>query len=126
MATFGPLIDDGSQTVAGVDLSAAAKQYSAVKLTAARTVGLASTGGEAIYGILQNTPAAGEAADVGILGISKAVVGAAGATAGAALMTEAVTGYLTDQTSTNAKVAVAITGGVSGEIITVRIVPTAG
>lgn len=87
MATESPLIHDGAQCTAfanyynpavpllGVGGSA---QFLAVSLQAARVVQIATgpTAGP-IYGILQNTPMATEAADVGISGISKAVAGAA-------------------------------------------------
>lgn len=126
MATESPLLHDGSQTTAAADLSAAANQYKAVKLVAARSVNLATTGGEAIYGILQNLPFTADAADVGIFGISKAKVGAAGCAAGDSLMTEAATGALVTKTSTNVVVAVALEAGVSGDIISVKIIPTPG
>lgn len=124
MATEGPLIHDGSQTTAAADLSA--KQYFAVKLSAARSVNVASTGGENAYGILQNTPQSGDAADVGISGISKAKIGAAGCAAGDSLMTEAATGKLVTKTSTNVVVAVALEAGAADEIVTVKIIPTPG
>lgn len=126
MATESPLLHDGSQTTAAADLSAAANQYKAVKLTAARSVNLASTGGEAIYGILQNLPLSGDAADVGIFGISKVKIGVAGCAAGDSLMTEAATGALVTKTSTNVVVAVALEAGVSGDIISAKIIPTPG
>jgi hypothetical protein len=125
MATEGPFIHDGTQTVAGADLSAASNQYRAVKLTAARTVGLANTGGEAIYGILQNTPSLGDAADVAIFGLSKAVVGSAGCAAKDQLMTDTA-GALVTKTSTNVVVAVALDAGAAGDIITVKVIPTPG
>jgi hypothetical protein len=123
MATESPLIHDGSQTTAAADLSA--KQYFAVKLTAARSVNLANTGGENIYGILQNTPLANDAADVGIFGVSCAVVGSAGCAAGDALSTDN-TGALVTQSGGNKTVAVALEAGTSGEIISVKIIPTPG
>jgi hypothetical protein len=52
-------------------------QYLAVFISAARTVTLQTTGGGPMFGILQNSPALGQAADVAIGGISKAVAGAA-------------------------------------------------
>ena len=118
MATEGPLIHDGSQTTAAADLSA--KQFYAVKITAARAVNLASTGGEAIYGILQNTPTSGLAADVGILGVSKAIAGAA-VTAGDYLMTD-TSGRLITVTTTNHRVAQALeAAGAAGVIFTVAL-----
>jgi hypothetical protein len=63
MSTFGTGLTEGGNLVANADLSA--KQFYAVKqTTTARKVDVASTGGEAITGILQNTPKAGEAVEV--------------------------------------------------------------
>ena len=93
MTTESPLISIGSQCTAAADLSGATTslagpnnsgQFLAVKLTASRQVNLANTGGEAVLGILQNTPAQGQAADIGFVGVSKAVVGAAVAAGGRA------------------------------------------
>lgn len=123
MATEGPLIHDGSQTTAAADLST--KQFCAVKITAARAVNVAATGGEAIYGILQNNPISGLAADVGILGVSKALIGA-GVTAGDYLMTD-TTARLITATGTNHRVAQALeTGAVAGQLITVALGPNSG
>jgi hypothetical protein len=118
MATEGPMIHDGSNTEAAVDLSAS--QYYAVKITAARTVNLANAGGEPIYGILQNQPTPGEAADVGIFGVMKAAAGAAFA-AGAQLQTD-TTGRLITATGTNHRVATAIEAATAaGQICTVAV-----
>lgn len=123
MSTEGPLIHDGSQTAAAADLSA--KQFYAVKITAARAVNLASSGGEAIYGILQNNPTSGLAADVGFLGVSKAVIGAA-VTAGDYLMTDS-SGRLITVTTTSKRVAQALeTGATAGQLITVMLGPNSG
>lgn len=123
MATEGPLIHDGSQTTAAADLST--KQYYAVKLTAARAVNLASAGGEAIYGVLQNAPPSGQAADVGFLGVTKAVAGAA-VSAGDYLMTD-TSGRLITATSTNHRVGQAIeAAGAAGVIFTVMLGPNSG
>jgi len=123
MATEGPLIHDGSQTTAAADLST--KQFYAVKITAARAVNVASSGGEAIYGILQNNPTSGLAADVGILGVSKAIIGAA-VSAGDYLMTDTA-GKLITATSTNHRVAQALEAGTtSGQLITVALGPNSG
>lgn len=89
MATESPLIHDGSQTVSGFDarnstLSGTTRsgpngsgQFLAVQLstTTSRTVNLTTVAGMKIYGILQNKPSTGIAADVGIFGVSKAVAG---------------------------------------------------
>lgn len=80
MATEGPLLFDGGQRTAAVDLSA--KQFYAVaQQTTSRQVNLAGAAA-AIAGILQNTPLAGQAANVGFCGISKAQIGTGGVTAG--------------------------------------------
>ena len=123
MATESPLFHDGAQTLAAADLST--KQFYAVKITAARAVNLASTGGEAIYGILQNNPTSGLAADVGFLGLSKAAVGAA-VSAGDYLMTD-TTGRLITATGVNKRVAQALEAGtVAGQLITVMLGPNSG
>lgn len=124
MTTESPLIHDGSQTTAAADLSA--KQFYCVKLTAARAVNLATTGGEAIYGVLQNAPVSGDAADVGIFGISKALVGTGGVTAGDLLMTEASTAKVVTRTSTNTVIGIALATHSAGELAPIKIIPTAG
>lgn len=137
-ATEGPLIHDGSQTTANADLSGPAAynpggtgaallgqqssgQFLAVKLVGARLVDLC-VAGDLIYGVLQNKPAAGQAADVGIMGVSKMVSGGTIA-AGAALMTDANGRFVTAAT-TAARVGVAIeAAGAAGVIFTGAIVP---
>lgn len=120
MATEGPQITDGGQTITATDLTA--KQFYAVKMTAtARTVALASTGGEMIYGILQNAPAATEAANVCIFGVTKAQAGGT-ITAGDPLTTDTA-GKLITYTSSKVKVGVALTSGASGDLITAFIFP---
>ena len=129
MATESPLIHDGSQTTAATDLStsgalagsASSGQFLAVKLTAARSVNIANAGGEQIYGILQNRPQSGQAADVGILGVTKAMAGAT-VTGGNFLMTD-TSGRLIPVTGTNHRVAVAIeSAATTGIIFTVGLV----
>lgn len=114
LATEGPLIHDGAQntlstaqdarnstntgtTLAGPNGSG---QFLAVTLSTAgtstgtRTVQIASTlaganfgaAGNQFYGILQNKPRGGEAADVGIFGISKMVAGSTAILPGTFLM----------------------------------------
>lgn len=124
MTTSGVNLTEGGNLVAGADFSS--KQFYAVKANStARTLVIASTGGENITGILQNNPASGEACEVVFDGFCKAAAGAS-FTAGQALMTDN-TGRLVTQTSTNAKVAVAHeTAGGAGEIVLVRVLPTPG
>lgn len=119
-ATESPLVHDGSQTTAAADLST--KQFYAVAITGSRAVNLASTGGENVYGILQNKPSTGEAADIGIMGVSKAVAGAV-VTAGNFLMTDTA-GRLVPATGTSARVAQAIeSAAATSTVFTVAIVP---
>lgn len=127
MATEAPLISIGSQCTAAADLSGTTTtlagpngsgQYLAVKITASRSVNLANAGGEAVIGILQNTPALGQAAEIGFVGCSKAVAGAAIA-AGAELMTDTSARLIT-ATSTNHRVALALeSASAAGQLISV-------
>lgn len=91
MATESPLLHDGSQTIAGFDARNSSitgttragpngsGQFCAVVLstTVDRTVNLPSTASAQFkpYGILQNKPSTGIAADVAIFGVSKAIAG---------------------------------------------------
>ena len=142
MATESVLLHDGAQTVAAANYGNGANlagsntggttggatgsgQYLAVVLTSAgRTSAIASAIGAQIYGILQNKPALGGAADVGIYGISKAVAGGTIAAA-APLMTNA-SGQLVAWTagSAYAQVGYAIEAAVSGQVFTAYIGPT--
>lgn len=72
--------------VAAADLRT--KQYFAVKVTAAFTVGLCTVAGETVFGILTNKPNTGEVAAVTRIGLVPVISGAAVA-AGAAIMTNA-------------------------------------
>lgn len=68
----------------GAPVDNAGNQYRAVKMTGTRQVGLPSAVGDSVVGIMQNKPqVTGEAATVGIRGVSKVRVNgaiAAGAT----------------------------------------------
>ena len=131
MATEGPLIHDGAQCTAAanyynpssaLDGPTGSGQFLFVYVSAARVVTVQTSSGGAVYGILQNTPASGQAADVGIMGISKVVAGAA-ITAGANLMCDTA-GRAVAQTSTNIIAAVALEAATAaGQIITVAIIP---
>lgn len=59
--------------------SLATKQYYGVKVTANNQVNIITADGEPGLGILQNDPASGEAAEVMMSGITKAVVSSAAA-----------------------------------------------
>jgi hypothetical protein len=110
---------DLSVVVANADLSAS--QFCGVKIaTADFGVSLASTGGEAILGILQNKPLATQAADVRFVGVSKAKAGAS-YSRGALLMTDTSGRFIT-ATATNHAVAMALeAAAAANEIRTVLI-----
>lgn len=129
LATESPLIHDGSQTTASADMSntggldgpSGSGQFLAVVVSGPRAVAVA-TAGVAVYGILQNKPKSGEAADVGIVGVTKAVAGAA-VTSPQLLQTDA-NGRLIPATSTLHRVAMAIeSAAATGVIFTVALVP---
>ena len=122
MATELPGLDL-SMTV-GSDLSA--KQFYLVKLSAARTVALASAAADAVIGVLQDKPAAsGRAALVRVHGLSKVVAGgtiAAGDrltsdTAGKAIVQAASAGV------NNGIVGIAVEAAVASDIFTAFINP---
>jgi hypothetical protein len=96
MATEGNQIRDGAQMQAAANYwnpstalygQAGSGQFLAVSVTAARTVTIVAAAASTtpIYGILQNMPDIGQAADVCVFGVTKYVAGAA-VTAGAELM----------------------------------------
>ena len=128
MATEAVQIRDGSM-VAGANYSNGAGlsgpggsgQYLVVNAStvADRTVVLSTTIGMQVYGILQNKPTSGAAADVCLFGISKVVSGGT-ITRGSQLMVNA-SGQLVTWTAGSgyAQVAIAIESGVSGQIISV-------
>lgn len=102
MATESPLLHDGSHTVAGSDFRnstysgstrlgpSGSGQFAAVRLStvADLTVLGCTVSGQQIYGILQNKPNTGEAADVGIFGVTKAVCGTTTVVAGVKVMAD--------------------------------------
>lgn len=119
MAVQDPGLDVG-YLQASADLSS--DQFCAVKVYASADlqVALASTGGEAILGILQNKPTAGQAADVRFTGVSKARAGNS-YSRGAGLMTD-TSGRLITATSTNVIVAIALeASGAADEYHTVLV-----
>jgi len=122
MAIEGVGLRDGAMTTAAADLSA--KQFYAVKLTANNAVNLANTGGEDIYGILQNTPKSGEAAEVCFAGICQAL-GNATVAVGQKLMTD-TSGKLIAWISGNTAVGINMENFVAGQIFTMRVVQTYG
>jgi len=129
MATESPNIRDGSQTVAAANYGntqslagpSGSGQYLGVILSQStdRTSVLVSAAGAQGYGILQNKPNLGQACDVVIFGITKAVVAAAASTRGKPQMFTA-TGAVTDWVAGSAysQIGYALESGSSGQIIT--------
>ena len=99
---------------ASADLSAS--QFCFVAVNADGNLALPSAGGDA-DGILQDKPnALGVFGEVGILGVSKLVVGAAGVTAGDLLTTDTA-GKAVTAASTNKILGRALASGASGVLI---------
>lgn len=141
MALETVLLHDGTQTVAAANYSNGANlpgantagttggttgsgQFLAVKLSTAtaRTSLLVAALGSPIYGILQNKPKLGEAADVGLWGITKAVAGSAGVTFGLPQMT-AADGRITDWVAgaASCQIGWALETAASGAIFTLFV-----
>jgi hypothetical protein len=139
MATEGINLHDGTQTIAaanygnGANLagtntagttggSTGSGQFLCVALSTsvARTSVLASTLGQQIYGVLQNKPAAGQAADVVVFGVTKAVVGVGGVTLGLPVYVDA-TGAVINWVTGSGKVQIGFSyeTGVAGQVITI-------
>lgn len=108
---------------AGADLSA--KQFYAVQLTTSETITLADATVRAV-GILQDTPASGQAGMVTLIGISRAVTdGNAGAIACMDTLAPDANGKLVKTTTDNDEVcAVALQASTTdGAIIAVLVLP---
>lgn len=148
LATEGPLIRDGAQntlsttqdarnsTLTGTTLAGpnGSGQFLAMTLSTvntSRTVTIASTlagaAGSSVanfYGILQNKPRGGEAADVAIFGISKVVAGSSSILAGSQLgVSSTVSGVLVPYTTGNGvRVGVALEPATTvGQVFTAAI-----
>ena len=93
------------------------KQYRFVKITAAKTVGVADAAVTGpVIGVLQNKPQKlGSAATVAISGVSKVEAGAT-VSAGDPLSVDA-SGFAIAATTGKPIVAFALTGGVAGELV---------
>ena len=108
MATEGPLLHDGGQMTSSVNADKTTAAYYGINsaglapgaasgsgqglfvtISGSRTVAPAGSAGAQVYGVLQNAPKTGQAADVGIFGITKVVTGSGGVTAGHTIMTDA-------------------------------------
>jgi hypothetical protein len=135
MATEAPLFHDGAQTTAAANYYNPATplygpggsgQFLVVYLSAARVVTVATVATQIPYGVLQNTPMATEAADVGIFGITKFVCGPASIAAGVPLMVYATapgTVMLWTASGTNFKVGMSLEASVQGQVFTGMVLP---
>lgn len=140
MATESPLIHDGGNNVlstaadfrnsaiTGTTLSGpnGSGQFLAVvfSTTVDRTINGASTANSAaIYGICQNKPRAGEAIDVGILGVSKAVAGASITRGSKVMPSSTAAGTLIPFTTSvgNIPCGVAIENAVAGQVFSMAL-----
>jgi len=107
--------------VAGADLSA--KQYNFVKLNSSGEAVVVAAATDLPIGILQNAPTSGQEAEVLIAGGSKLVLGGTVAAAGVVSTSAAGAGVAIVHGTDTTKYALgqAITGGASGEIVTVVV-----
>lgn len=106
--------------IAGADLSA--KQYHALRVTAAFTVDATNSAGMACVGVLQNKPSAsGQAAEVMQSGITKAVAGAA-VSAGAEVMAGADGRIITAATAGSNVIGIALEAAANAnEVISIAL-----
>lgn len=109
--------------VAGADLSA--KQFYAVKLNSAGEVVLAGDG-ELSIGLLQNKPVSGEACEIDMDGISKAVMGGTTANANTKLASDGNGKLITAASGKHVVAILLAPSAVSGDILSVKVVGAAG
>ncbi len=134
MATDSPLLRDGTilsgadyrnSTLSGTTHSGqnGSPQFQAVRLSSStdKTILLCTAAGQTVYGILQNKPALGDAADVGIFGITKAVAGGT-VTPGATLQVDS-SGCLVAYSSATGinKVGYALEGASVGQVFSMAL-----
>lgn len=115
------LVDCYPGLKASADLSA--KQYRAMKISAAGTVTVCAATTDKPIGILQDAPTSGQPAAVGFDGITKAKAGgtvAAGDTVGTDANGAVVT-YVEGTDTTKYRIGIARSGGASGDIIDVLL-----
>jgi hypothetical protein len=107
--------------VAGADLSA--KQYTFVKLNSSGQAIACAAATDLPIGILQNAPTSGQEAEVLVSGGSKLVLGGTVAAAGIVSNSSTGTGVAIVHGTDTTKYALgqALTGGASGEIVTVVV-----
>lgn len=133
MATEAPLLRHTQcvaaanySITAGLDGPNGAGQFLFVNISAARTVAVVATSATVIHGVLQNDPTLGQAADVGFMGVTKVVAGAA-ISAGAGLMSDTAGRAITATTAgTNPVAGWAIEAATAAnQVITMMLVPQA-
>lgn len=108
---------------AGADLSG--HQFKSVKLNAAGNVVLCGDG-ELSLGILQNKPISGEACEIDMSGISKAIMGGIVANAGTKLASD-LNGKLIAAVATKHVVAILLApSAVDGDVLSVKVIGTSG
>ncbi len=107
--------------IAASDLSS--KQYFVVKVDTAGKVALQTSANSAGGGILLNTPAAGEAAEIAPIGggaVAPVTVGGTAVAAGDKVSND-TSGKIVPRSSTNAWIGTALNAGASGEVVNVLL-----
>lgn len=105
-------------------VSLASSQFLGVYVNSTNGIDVQTTAGSAIAGVLQNNPAAGQAAEIMTLGVTKMLCGVAqnpgtpvyvngsGATTGSASGNNVIIGYLVDQVAS-----------IAGQLCSVMLIP---
>lgn len=124
MAYQNPTVKIGT-LVAGADLSA--KQYHFVKLNSSGAVISCAVAGEQVFGVLQNKPTSGQAAEVVVFGATK-IVGSASIAKGALVMTTNAGRAVTAATAESKIVGWMLdeTAGADGEVGTIHFTGSTG
>jgi len=106
---------------ANADLSSS--QFRAVTLGSNGNVAVVAAAGADAVGILQDKPAAaGRAAQVRVLGISKAIAGAGGVSVGDRVKTDASGGVITTSTAGDVVIGRVLVAAAAGETATILLV----
>lgn len=105
---------------AGANLSG--DQFLAMQIATDGDIERQTSAGGLVAGILQNKPTAGQAVEMEMAGICKAMMGDTVTNAGVELMVEATTGRLVPATSGNRVAAISLQGGLAdGDIAAVYV-----
>jgi hypothetical protein len=133
-ATEGPTMRDGAQTTAGSDMSGvtvttlggyqSSGQYLAVKINASRSVCAMTSSGDMCYGILQNKPPVGAAAEIMIEGITKMMAGGTITADGPVMADASGRGIARTAGSSYTLLGYAIEAGVATQLFTMRLAIT--